>query len=60
MIRHRIDLNDFLVFAGDDTGDVFVELVFVFFEDKRLSSFDGKDDVYVELGIGVCHLYFSN
>ena len=60
MVRHRIDLNDFLVFAGDDTGDVFMELGFVLFWNKGLPPFDGKDDVYVELGIGVCHLYFSN
>ena len=60
MIRHRIDLDQLLLFVGDDAGYVFVELVFVFFGDKGLSCFDGEDNVYVELCIGVYHLYFSN
>ena len=60
MIRHGIDLNQFLPFVGDDASYVLVEFGFVFFRNKRLSSFDGKDDVYVELGVCVCHLYFSN
>ena len=60
MVRHRIDLNQFLLFVGNNTGYIFVKFGFVFFGDKRLSSFDGKDDVYVELGVCVCHLYLSN
>ena len=59
MIGHRIDLNQFLLFVGDDASYVFVEFGFVSFGNKGLSSFDGKDDVYVELCVGVCHLYFS-
>ena len=59
VIGHRIDLNQFLLFVGDDASYVFVEFGFVSFGNKGLSSFDGKDDVYVELCVGVCHLYFS-
>ncbi len=60
MIWHRIDLNQLLLFVGDDAGYVFVELVFVFFGEKRLPCFDGEDDVYVELCVGICHVCFSN
>ena len=55
MIGHRIDLNDFLFPVCDDAGDISVEFGFVLFWDERLPRFDGKDDVYVELGVGVCH-----
>ena len=58
MVRHRINLNHLLLFVGDDAGDVFVDLGFVLFGDEGLSSFDGKDDVYVELCVGVSHLCF--
>ena len=51
MIWHRIDLNDGLIFAIDYAGNVFVEFIFVLFWDKGLSSFDGKNDVNVELGV---------
>ena len=60
MIGHRIDLNQFLLFVGNDASYVSVEFGFVFFRNKWLSSFDGKDDVYVELCVCVCHLYLSN
>ena len=60
MIRHGIDLNDGLIFAVDDAGDIFVEFIFVWFWDRGLSSFDSENDVNVELGVCVCHLYFSN
>ena len=55
VVRHGVDLNQLLFPVRDDAGDVFVEFSFVLFGDKRLSSFDGKYNVYVELAIGVCH-----
>ena len=58
MIGHRIDLNDGLIFAVDDAGDIFVDFIFVLFWNKGLSSFDGENDVNVELGIGVSHDVF--
>ena len=58
MIGHRINLNDGLISAVDDAGDVFVEFIFVLFWDKGLSSFDSKNDVSVKLGIGISHDVF--
>ncbi len=53
-------LNHLLLLVGDDAGNVFVELSFMLFRNKRLASFDEKNDVYVELGVGVRHSCFSN
>ena len=58
MIRHRIDLNDGLIFAVDYAGNISVEFIFVGFWDKGLSSFDSEDDVNVELGVGISHDVF--
>ena len=55
VIGHRVDLDDLLFPVGDDAGDISVEFGFVLFWDEGLSRFDGKDDMYVELGIGICH-----
>ena len=60
VIRHRVNLNHLLLFVSDDAGNIFVEFIFVFFGDDGLSSLNGKDDVYIELSVGICHLYFSN
>ena len=36
VIGHRINLNHLLLFVSDDAGNIFVEFIFVFFEDKRV------------------------
>ncbi len=59
MIGHGIDLNHLLLFLSDDAGNIFVELFFVFVGDEPLSCFDGKDDVYVKLGVCVWHFDLS-
>ena len=58
MIGHGIDLNDGLIFAVNDTGNISVEFLFVLFWDRGLSSFDSENDVNVELGIGISHDVF--
>ena len=55
MIGHGIDLEDGLFFVSDDAHDIPVELGFVLFWDEGLSTFNGEDDVYVDLRIGVGH-----
>ena len=55
MIGHGIDLDDGLFFLSDDAHDITVELGFVLFRDEGLSTFNGEDDVYVDLCIGVGH-----
>ena len=55
MIGHGIDLNDGLFFLVDDAHDITVKLGFVLFRDEGLSAFDGEDDVYVDLCVGVGH-----
>ena len=58
MIRHRIDLDDGLIFAIDYAGNVFVKFIFVRFWDKGLSSFDSENEMNVKLGVGVSHDVF--
>ena len=48
-----------LPLVGYNTGDIFMEFGFVLCGDEGLSSFDGENDVYVKLGVCVCHLYAS-
>jgi hypothetical protein len=55
MIGHGIDFDDGLFFLSDDAHDITVELGFVLFRDEGLSAFNGEDDVYVDLCIGVGH-----
>ena len=55
MIRHGIDLDDGLFFVFDDAHDITVEFGFVLFWDKGLSAFDGEDNVYIDLCIGIGH-----
>ena len=59
MVRHGVDLHDFLLFVVDDACHVFVEFGLVLFRDEGLSSFYGKHDVYVDLGVGVRHITLS-
>ena len=49
MIRHRIDLNSCLLLVVNDPGDIFVKFLFVWFWNEGLSSFDGENDVNVEV-----------
>ena len=55
MIGHRVDLNDLLFPVCDDAGDISMEFGFMLFWDEGLSRFDSKDDVNVELRVGICH-----
>ena len=57
VVWHGIYLDYFLLFIGDNTGDVPMEFGFVFFRDERLPTFDGKNDMYVDLGVGVRHKF---
>ena len=59
MVGHLIDLNYRLFFLCYNAHDVSVEFGFVFFWNKVLSTFDGKDDMYVDLGIGVGHIFLT-
>ena len=55
MIGHGIDLDDGLFFLSDNAHDITVEFGFVLFRNEGLSPFNGEDDVYVDLCIGVGH-----
>ena len=55
MIGHGIDLDNGLFFLSDDAHDIPVEFGFVLFWDEGLSAFNGEDNVYVNLRIGIGH-----
>jgi|ERR1041385_8014453 hypothetical protein len=55
MIRHVVDRDEFMPLSGNDAGDVFLHLGIVFGGDETLAALDGKDDVDVNLGVGVGH-----
>jgi len=55
VIRHAMNRQELLSAMGDDAGDVFVQLLFKFRSNETLSSFDGKDDLDIDLCVGVCH-----
>jgi len=57
VIRHAMNAEELLSTFGDDAGDVFVEFFFVRLGDQVLSAFDRKDYLYVELRIGIGHLF---
>ena len=55
VIRHAVNGEHSVSPFLHDTSDVFVEFFFVWFGDEVYPAFDGKDDVDVELRVGICH-----
>src|SRR6266849_268241 len=55
MIRHSVDRHDLLLLVLNDARHVLVNLDLVFSRDERLSSRNSKDEVNVNLCVGVSH-----
>ena len=52
-----MDRQQLLALSGDDARDVFVEFFFPFRADEILATLDGKDNLDVDLRIGVGHKF---
>ena len=55
MVGHVVNGNELLPLSRDDAGHVLLQFVFMFWFDQVLPSLDRKDNVEVNLGVGVCH-----
>jgi len=55
MLLHVVYCNQLLRLGGNDARDVFLQLVIVFRPDDVLPALNRKNNVYIDLGIGVGH-----
>ena len=55
VVRHAPDGEQFLLSTLQNAGDVFVEFFKVFLGKEVVTTLDGKNDVDVDLRIGVRH-----
>jgi hypothetical protein len=55
MVGHIVYGNQLVPLRGDDAGDVFLQFVIVFRRDEILPAFNGKNDVQINLRVGICH-----
>ena len=53
VVRHAMDCQELLPAMAHDSGDVFVQLLFVFRMDERLTAFYCEHDLDVDLAVGV-------
>lgn len=55
MIAHAIDREHFMLPGFHDAGNVFVQSCFPVRPDQRLPAFGCKNEMQMDLRIGVCH-----
>ena len=55
MVRHAVDGDKFVLLGGDNPGDEFVQFLFVFGPDQVLPALNGKDDMEINLRVGIGH-----
>ncbi len=53
--RTKVYGDEFSFLTGDDAGHVFLQFVVALRRDEALSAFNRKDDMKVNLGVGVGH-----
>ena len=54
VVGHAMDCQQLLPLRRNDPGYVFLELLFPFTADKVKPPVDRKDDLNIDLGVGVC------
>jgi hypothetical protein len=55
VVWHAVNREKFLVLAGDDAGNVFLEFFFAIGSNEVLAAFHGENDLDVDLGVRVGH-----
>ena len=55
VVRHIVDRDEFLPLMGDDAGDVFLQFIVPVHRDEALASLHRKDDLDIDLRVGVGH-----
>lgn len=56
MVGHIVNGNQFLPTLGDDASDVFLQFVIMLGPDEVLAAFNSKDDMDINLRIGIGHV----
>src|SRR5882724_4180969 len=55
VVGHIVDDNQLLFPTGNDAGDVFLQLVVMFWIEEVLPAFDGEHNMDINLRVGVGH-----
>lgn len=55
MIRHAIDLERFMIIILDHSCQILMEAFFQFRMNQSFSKFHSKNQIYVDLSVGVGH-----
>jgi hypothetical protein len=55
VVSHTVDRDQFLALMANDSGDILVNLFFVFRANQALSALNGENDLDVNLRVGIGH-----